>query len=419
MSKCYLGDEKIMNAKELREGPLCGKKIVLLAEYYSSGGTRTYLKQLIDFYAETGADLVLIGLMSSPDRQVTGWLEPYGFEYTCYWRVLGKDVTSTSDLRPGIWSPYFISRERSRFRRFLQNEGADCIVVSAGTPGQFAGAAGAMARGIYILHTYPHGRRQQYFGRWIMHSAFKRVGQLVAVSDFQKRKMARLWRLGKRASSVVVIRNTVGDPIVRNAQSDRAPLMVMTASWVEAYKEPLEWIEVAREVGREIGSEQVRFVWFGEGKMLTPCRQAVEDVPKGVQVEFAGHQDELGEAYARADVYLQMSSIENMSLSVIEALRYGIPAVCTDVGGIPEIQVDGETGFLVPVHDPGAAARAVVSLLVDGQTRDSMGSAASKRYEMAFSQAKWIAEMLRLHADMLVSHRSHQNGLDGRFNPMN
>jgi len=386
-----------MNDKDSGRGPLDGKKIVLLAEYYSSGGTRTYLKQLLDFYAAAGADVVLVGVTPVPDTQVAEWLEQYGFGYTCYWNILGKDVTSSSQAKPKIWSPYFIRKERMGFRHYLRNEGASGIVVSAGTPGQFAGAAGALARGIYILHTYPHGRRQRYLGNWIMHSAFRKVSQLVAVSDFQKREMTRLWRLGQRNSSVIVVKNTAGAPIAEKAPLHHAPFVVMTASWVEPYKEPLEWLQVASRVSQELGSEQVRFLWFGEGSMLTSCRKAAADEPNGIHAEFVGHQDDLGEAYSRADVYLQMSSIENMSLSVIEALRYGIPAVCTNVGGVPEIEIDGETGFMIPVHDPSAAVEAVMSLVKSRELRAGMASAASLRYETVFAYDKWSAQMLELH----------------------
>ena len=399
-----------MNDKESGKGPLHGKKIVLLAEYYASGGTRTYLKQLLDLYAASGAEIVLVGLKTAPDCEIAEWLEKYGFEYMCYWNILGKDVTSSSEATPGIWSPYFIRKERKAFRRHLKSEAVDGIVVSAGTPGQFAGAAGAAARGMYILHTYPHGRRQRYLGRWVMRNSLKKVGQLVAVSDFQKREMTRLWRLGQRSSRVIVIRNTAGNPLTELGRPDRVPFVVMTASWLEPYKEPWEWLQVARGVSQEMGSEQVRFVWLGEGSMLSLCREAVENAPNGVHVEFAGPQDDLSEAYSQADVYLQMSSIENMSLSVIEALRYGTPAVCTNVGGLPEIVVDGKTGVLIPVHDPNAAAAAVVSLLKNRELRIGMSSSASRRYQMEFSYDKWSAQMLTVHVRVFVRMHTGEAG---------
>jgi len=287
-------------------------------------------------------------------------------------------------------------------------EGADVLVVSAGTPGQFAGAAGAGRRGIYILHTYPHGRRQHFIGRWIMRAAFKSVREIVAVSAFQKSEMTRLWRLGQRGKSVEVIRNTAGDPLVSDERAEQSPLVVMTASWLEPYKEPLAWLQVANSVSQTMGPGQVRFVWFGEGSMLATCREAASKLPDGVDIDFVGHRDDLADAYLHADVYLQISSTENMSLSVIEALRYGIPAVCTNVGGLPEIEIDGLTGFVVAVHDHSAAVNAVRSLLVDSELRREMSLAARLRYQRGFSYEIWLAKMLTLHTRVLNSKQAKE-----------
>ncbi len=408
-----------MNDEVPEKGSLNGKKIVLLAEYYSSGGTRTYLKQLLDFYAEAGAQIVLVGIAPVPDPQVAEWLEEYAFEYSCYWGILGKDATSSPRAKPRIWSPCFIRKERLGFRRYLRNEGADGIVVSAGTPGQFAGAAGAVLRGIYILHTYPHGRRQRLLGPWIMHTAFQRVGHLVAVSDFQKREMARLWRLQQGNRGVTVVKNSVGDPIAAKTPSNHEPWVVMTASWLEPYKEPLDWLEIALRVSEDMGPGKVHFVWFGDGSMLTSCRQALRDKLGKVNAQFIGHRDDLTDQYARADVYLQTSSTENMSLSVIEALRNGIPAVCTSVGGLPEIEIDNETGFLFPVHDSDAAAKAVVSLLTNSEMRERMASAAMLRYKTEFSYEGWATHMLQLHIEMLSHRKSDENKVEESLDSSN
>ena len=162
-----------MNDNEPVKKPLDGKRIILLAEYYSSGGTRTYLKQLLDFYGAAGADVVLVGVMDVPDDQTTEWLEQYGFAYTSYWAVMGKDPHSSSERQPSVWSPRWVLKERKAFGYYLLQAEADALVVSAGTPGQFVGAAGGSESGIYVLHTYPHGKRQRILGRWLMNWAVK------------------------------------------------------------------------------------------------------------------------------------------------------------------------------------------------------------------------------------------------------
>lgn len=291
-------------------------------------------------------------------------------------------------------------RERAAFRQLLKQIGAHGIVVTAGTPGQFVGAAGASKRGIYILHTYPHGRRQEFLGRWLMHMFFRRVHRLVAVSHFQRRAMARLWRMGSRMNDIVVIPNTAGPIIPALTPAPAQTLEVITASWLEPYKQPLEWLDVATAVAQRLGREHVRFTWLGEGSMLELCRKAAQDRFHEVDANFVGHSDDVESGYRKASLYLQLSSTENMSLSVIDALRFGVPAVATAVGGLPEIVDDGSTGLLVPVHDVDAAATAVSRLLSDTSLRESMVKASRERYSEHFGPEKWYESMTALHDDI-------------------
>jgi len=397
ISSWDLGDWEIMNDKESGKGPLYGKKIVLLAEYYASGGTRTYLKQLLDFYAKQHARVMLVGQDLKPDPKVRDWLAKFGFEYTSYWDIMEMNRFTQALPNPKVWSIRHMMQERRSFKRFLMMQGARGIVVSAGTPGRFAGAAGATRSGIYILHTYPHGRRQQLFGRYFMRKIFNGVQQLVAVSQFQREEMNRLWNLGNNVSPVIVIQNTAGPCLPDIAKVESSPIEVITASWLEPYKEPLQWLDVAKGVISEVGANKVRFRWFGEGSMLDQCRAVAQEVSNLQCIEFAGHIDDLSQRYSRADIYLQMSTTENMSLSLIDALRHGVPSVCSNVGGTSEVQVQGKTGLIVPPNAPSAAIDALVTLIGDSKLRKEMSTQSRIRYAEIFSDEVWTARMMRLH----------------------
>ena len=72
---------------------------------------------------------------------------------------------------------------------------------------------------------------------------------------------------------------------------------------------------------------------------------------------------------ARSAVFALPSEIDKSPYSVLEAMFAGLPVVSTDVGGIPEMVVDGETGFLVPPDDDVAIADAIEKLLADDALR--------------------------------------------------
>ncbi len=89
----------------------------------------------------------------------------------------------------------------------------------------------------------------------------------------------------------------------------------------------------------------------------------------GVQdaVQFAGRidNDAVAALYRSADLMINASLVDNMPISILEALASGIPVVSTDAGGIPYLVEHGRTALLVPKKDPATMAEAIVQVLND------------------------------------------------------
>ncbi len=87
----------------------------------------------------------------------------------------------------------------------------------------------------------------------------------------------------------------------------------------------------------------------------------------GVQdaVRFAGRidNDAIAALYRSADLMINTSLVDNMPISILEALASGVPVVSTDAGGIPYLVEHGRTALLVPKKDPAAIAEAILHLL--------------------------------------------------------
>jgi glycosyltransferase involved in cell wall biosynthesis len=92
-------------------------------------------------------------------------------------------------------------------------------------------------------------------------------------------------------------------------------------------------------------------------------------------------EDKWGE-YLRADVFCfpTFFEYETFSLVVLEAMQFELPVVATSWRGVKDIVRHGETGYLVPVHDPSEVANRLAQLLADAGLRRSMGSAGRRRY---------------------------------------
>ncbi|HEY1911263.1 MAG TPA: glycosyltransferase family 4 protein [Vicinamibacterales bacterium] len=112
-------------------------------------------------------------------------------------------------------------------------------------------------------------------------------------------------------------------------------------------------------------------------------------------VIFAGRlrPDQIADAYASHDIYLQSPDIDNMPTSVIEAFASGLPVVSTNAGGIPHILDDGREGLLAPCGDADALAGHVLRLLnnpVWAQQLADTAFAGCRAYTWPSVRGQWL-----------------------------
>ncbi len=110
-------------------------------------------------------------------------------------------------------------------------------------------------------------------------------------------------------------------------------------------------------------------------------KQLVEKLGITDSVVFVKPHPALPKILSALDIFILSSWSEGFGRANLEAMAMGKPVISTRVGGIPEVVLDGETGLLVPPHDPGAIAGAIIKLAQDRKLRKEMGTAGRKRSE--------------------------------------
>ena len=122
-------------------------------------------------------------------------------------------------------------------------------------------------------------------------------------------------------------------------------------------------------------------------------------------VRFLGEVDDVALPLSAMDVYVQPSLYESQGLAMIEAMAARKSVVATNVGGIPDVVKDGETGLLVPPADPTALADAIITLLKDRDMAKRFGEAGYQRVEKFYSVDNMVRNYENLYLDLLgVSH---------------
>jgi glycosyltransferase involved in cell wall biosynthesis len=115
------------------------------------------------------------------------------------------------------------------------------------------------------------------------------------------------------------------------------------------------------------------------------------------RVLFAGYRADAQRIMSAFDLYVNCSTYEGVSLTILEAMAAELPVVATRVGGNPEVVVDGETGLLVAARAVQPLADAIVTLGSDRLCRRLMAEAGRARVERAFSISRMVAEYRRLY----------------------
>ncbi len=129
-----------------------------------------------------------------------------------------------------------------------------------------------------------------------------------------------------------------------------------------------------------------------------PERAALESLATclpNVSARFVGHCEDLDAVYACGDVFALPSHAESFGLVFVEAALHGLPSVATNVGGIPEAVLSGETGLLVPLRDRAALANALYRMRDDAGLRRRLGIAAQSRAQSQFSVDSMAESYLR------------------------
>ena len=156
-----------------------------------------------------------------------------------------------------------------------------------------------------------------------------------------------------------------------------------------------------RALPRIIGScPDVTVEFLGKGPEQGNCESTAESLDVLGHCRFRGAVplETVYERMSSAAIQVSMSIHEAFGLVNLEAHSVGTPAVASDVDGIREVVIDGETGFLFPPGDSDALSDKVIRLLQDDELRARMGRAARLHFERKFS-----SRHMSSHADCFES----------------
>jgi glycosyltransferase involved in cell wall biosynthesis len=241
------------------------------------------------------------------------------------------------------------------------------------------------------VHNIGDPKRRSSFRTTVDRALTRWTSAYFGVAEAQRRYLAD--ELGYPDDKIRIIHNGV-DPALFDVNTDRGVLAEF--GWAEGdpvvgilaelspIKDHATFLRAARIVIDQM--PRARFLVIGDGACRPQLEALCAELRIRSNVHFAGVRHDVARLLRAIDVFtLSSVTVECFSIALLEAMACARPAVCTAVGGIPEIINDGETGYLVPPKDPQQLAIRLVDLLSNPQTARRMGRAGRDRVETEFS----------------------------------
>ncbi len=196
----------------------------------------------------------------------------------------------------------------------------------------------------------------------------------------------------------------------RTGKRSSASLRITSVGSLVGCKGHVTLLEACRLLKQRGHAFSCKIVGGGRDQML--LTRLIKEWQLEESVTLTGYLplDSVFRLLAETDVFALLSEIhasgyrDGLPTAIVEAMLLSLPVVSTHVSGIPEIVVDGETGFLVPERDPIAAADAFEKLALDEGLRGRLGDGGRRRVSAMFEEDSAAEQLVYLLAAGSHSH---------------
>jgi glycosyltransferase involved in cell wall biosynthesis len=288
-------------------------------------------------------------------------------------RAIGPDLLTTHSSKAGI-----LGRLAGR---------------SLGIPTLFTAHGWAFTPGIPSAHAAVY--------RQIERLAGPLSSKIITVSDFDRRLALEAGITTE--DRIVAVHNGIPD-VVPSLRADpgRTPVrLVMVARFGAQKDHPTLLRAMAGLLNHPWELDLI-----GEGPLMGEMRSLASTLGLDDRVRFLGQRTDVEKLLSQAQVSLLVSNWEGLPLSILEAMRAGLPVVATSTAGVGESVHEDETGYLVPRGDVETLRDRIGRLLSDPGLRLRLGARGRAHYEQDFTLNVFVEKTLAVYQDVLAAKKA-------------
>lgn len=208
---------------------------------------------------------------------------------------------------------------------------------------------------------------------------------VTAVSEYLKKETYRLFDINKE---IKVIPNFIDLDRFKKSQKEHfkkaiCPENEKIVTHVSNFREVKRVTDVVAAFSKMLeNGVKAKLLMVGDGPERPKAENKCRELGMCDHVRFLGKQDQVEEVLSISDLFMIPSGSETFGLAALEAMSCSVPVISSNIGGLPEVNVHGETGYLCELGDIECMASHATEILTDENLQDRMSKAARKRAEM-------------------------------------
>lgn len=374
-------------------------KILYVITKSEIGGAQTHLMEVVRYMHRTGHDVSVI-------TGTTGWLTNELAAIDVDYEILPdmvREINPAKDIKTINYICHILEDK--------QPDIIHCHSSKAGIVGRIAGAiknvpAVFTAHGWAFTSGVSPAKRIIYAA--IEHMMLGITKRVICVSEFD-RQLAKRWFL-HNYNRIVTVHNGIVDKTFNSniAREDFLPLKLVSVARFSHQKNNMELIRAVEQINKLYsGSLQLNMV--GDGPLLSEAQAYVTSHKLENDVHFLGSRTDVDDILNKNDIFCLISNYEGLPISIIEAMRAGMPIIASDVGGVNELVQDEVNGFLIPRGNISELVDKLKYILEHKKLIKSMGEASRKIYEEEYTADRMNQKILSVYNEVIAVHKKKVN----------
>jgi glycosyltransferase involved in cell wall biosynthesis len=219
--------------------------------------------------------------------------------------------------------------------------------------------------------------------------------KIICVSE-SDRQLALSLGVGNQ-NSLVTVRGGIGNIPVSLANPARNPARLIIVARFNEQKDQATLLKAIAQ----LNNHSIHLDLVGSGPAWESCKDLAKSLGIEDQVSFLGDRRDVPDLLAQSQIFILSTHYEGLPISILEAMRTGLPVIATNVNGISEEIEHGKTGFLVTRQDVSSIANALSNLIQSPQLRQQMGEAGRQKFLQEFTIKRMLDEAKSVYEELL------------------